>query len=195
MAEEKIIIKIPAFEIEIVKSSAVMEEETTEEETTETDDSSNNDTEEPAVDADPDMTDNRNSNGDVVLPYRYTKNGWNILFDLDEDERVTTGRFLLDIIPYATPTGDLPETKLVLENLLLDGKRKFNIYDTSKNTFLEIGSDSILDLKQNFEDRKYVCSIGDWGDNSYIYLFINGHCSGVFYLFPKDTNAGYIREG
>lgn len=141
----------------------------------------------------PDMTDNRNPNGDVTLPYRYQKNGWDIEFDLDEQERITSGRFLLKITPYSTPNGAMPETKLVLENLLLDGKKKFNIYDGTKNTYLAIGKQATLGLEENFSDRKYQYSIGDWGDNSYIYLFVEGKDSGVFYIFPKDSGANYIR--
>lgn len=186
-------IKIPAFEIEITEEDST--ENIDDDSTDTTDQDSNNDTTTTNNETtkEPDFIDNRNSNGDVTLPYRYQKNGWDILYDLDEEERVATGRFLIRIKVNATPTGNPPETKLVLENLLLDGKKKFNIYDSSKNTYLAIGSETILDLKQNFNDRKYQYSVGDWGDNSYIYLFLAEICSGVFYLFPKDTNAGYVR--
>jgi hypothetical protein len=140
----------------------------------------------------PDMTDNRNSNGDVVLPHRYQKNGWDVEFDLDITERVRNGLFLLKIIPYSTPNGAMPETKLVLRKMI-GGKTNFNIYNTEKNTFLPLSKATSLDLKQNFLNRNLEYNISNWGDNSYLYMFVKGHYSGAFYIFPYDTGGNYIR--
>lgn len=146
----------------------------------------------PSEPTGPDMTDNRNSNGDVLLPYRYQKNGWDIEFDLDITERIQNGLFLLKITPYSTPNGAMPETKLVLQKSF-GGKSHFNIYDKDKNTNLPMSIPSCLDLKQNFINRNLEYSIGNWGDNSYIYLFVNGNNSGVFYIFPTDAGGNYLR--
>ena len=146
----------------------------------------------PADSTGPDMTDNRNSNGDVILPYRYQKNGWEIEFDLDITERIQKGLFLLKITPFATPNGAMPETKLVLQKMI-GGKSNFNIYNAEKNTFLPISKATSLDLKQNFVNRNLEYKIGDWGDNSYLYLFVKGHYSGVFYIFPCDAGGNYLR--
>jgi hypothetical protein len=171
----KYTIKIPAFNIEIMEG-----------------------TDSPVTPADPystapDMTDNRNSNGDVVLPYRYRKNNWDIEFDLDISERIQRGLFLLKITPYSTPNGAMPETKLVLQKGV-GGKSAINVYDANKKTYLALGAATILDLKFNFTERKLEYTPGDWGDSSYIYLFVEGHCSGVFYIFPVDSGANYIRK-
>jgi len=170
----KYTIKIPAFNIEVIEG-----------------------TDSPVAPVDPyatapDMTDNRNSNGDVVLPYRYQKNNWDVEFDLDISERVQKGLFLLKITPYATPTGTMPETKLALQKGV-GGKSVINVYDLNKKTYLTLRAATKLDLKFNFTERKLQYSIGDWGDSSYIYLFVAGRYSGVFYLFPADSGANYIR--
>ena len=170
----KYTIKIPAFNLEVIEGT---------------------DTPVPPADpyaTTPDMTDNRNGNGDVVLPYRYQKNGWDIGFELDISERIQKGLFLLRIIPKATPTGMMPETKLVFQKAV-GGKPLINLYDANKNTYLPLNATTLLDVKFNFTQRNLQYSIGDWGDSSYIYLLVNGHCSGVFYLFPVDSGANYIR--
>jgi hypothetical protein len=170
----KYTIKIPAFNIEVIEG-----------------------TDSPVTPAypyatTPDMTDNRNSNGDVVLPYRYQKNNWDIGFELDISERIQKGLFLLKITPYATPTGTNPEAKLVLQKAV-GGKPLINLYNANKNTYLPLNTTTLLDLKFNFTQRNLQYSISDWGDNSYIYLLVSGHYSGVFYIFPADSGANYIR--
>jgi hypothetical protein len=170
----KYTIKIPAFNIEVIEGTDV-----------------------PVTPADPyattpDMTDNRNSNGDIILPYRYQKNNWDIEFDLDITEKIKNGLFLLKITPKATPNGAMPETKLILQKGV-GGKSAVNIYDLNKKTYLTLGAASKLDLKFNFTERKLEYQPGNWGDNSYIYLIVDGHCSGVFYIFPADSGANYIR--
>lgn len=151
----------------------------------------------PEVDpfaTEPDKTDHRTSNGDIILPYRYTKNGWDVIFDLDITDKISKGLFNLPITPITTPTGEMPEAKLVLQKGVA-GKTALNIYDAQKKTFLALGQTTILDLKFNFTERKIEYTPGNWGDNeTYLYLFVNGHCSGVFYIFPTDAGAKYIRQ-
>lgn len=172
---QKYTIKIPAFDIEVVQNS----------------DDTDNIVADPFA-TEPDMTDNRNSNGDVLLPYQYSKNGWDVTFDLDITEKTANGIFILSINPSATPNRLMPETRLVLQNSV-GGKKNINIYDASKNTYLPLNQVTTLNLKDNFVNRKLEYQPGDWGDNSYIYLFMEGHCSGVFYIFHADAGAGYIR--
>jgi len=181
----KYIIKIPAFNIEIADGT---------------------DTPIPPVidpiPVGPIMTDNRNGNGDVVLPYHYQDTYWDVYYDLDISDRVTKAEFNLKLkvmkAPYIIVNGasvqGIPTARLVLQHGVA-GKNLINLSTTTGLQYLQLGTEYLIKIKDIFLARKYQYAIGEWGEGTYIHFGVGDYKynSGIFYLFPADSGANYIR--
>lgn len=144
----------------------------------------------------PDLDDNNhNSNGDVLVPYIYNKNNWNVKFNLDIGDRNSLGLFNMKVLVTSAPAGVI-KAKLVVYNLANEAYSNYNLYDYVRNTdVITKGQEALFDVKTRVVTKSgnAAYDLSNWGTKTYMYVWTPGHLSGVFYMMPMDTGSGYKR--